>query len=526
MTPATELTDPVQIGAAVRLRATQEEAQHDKVLAPAPNQSGVPEKTIFESLSAGEDGDASLFVRLHQGRLLFDHSAGQWFIWAGHYWQPDMIDDAIASVEAVICIYRAEAKRQSWQKHKAESAGQSDKGKAHGAKEDALLKRCRDLHTIRRKQAVLTLARSGKDSLGDPGQNWDVDPWLLACPNGVLDLKTGKLRPGKPEDRIKTACPTEFKGLDATAPTWEAFLAATFQDDPELIAYMARLLGYGITGSTADHVHPILYGKGRNGKGTLLETLKHVLGDLAFKTKAETLLDQGPRASGSADSDTLALRGKRLVWASETNEGRRLNAGRLKELSGGDTLNARGVYAKHPVEFRPTHLLLLMTNEKPHAPAGDYALWQRLHLIPFSVSFVSDPDPEKANERKADPDLPEKLRREAPGILAWLVRGCLAWQNEGLNPPKVVRDATQEYRNAEDLISQFIDDYCEVGSGQEVKAGDLYTAYKSWAEENGLRAMSNVRFGKEIVERFDRYKGTNCNIYMGLSLHSGAESCL
>ena len=523
MTHAATMSDPDRIREFVQARVDEEQAGRAAQEEPRGLNGQFPGQEIMDALGHGEDGDAALFVALHQDRLLYDHSAGQWYTWAGHCWQPDLIDEAIASVEAVITEYRTEAQRQSWQKHKAESAGQSDKGKAHGAKEEALLRRCRDLHTIRRKQAVLTLARSGKDSLGDPGQSWDGDPWLLACTNGVIDLKTGKLRPGRPQDRIKAACPTEFMGLDAPAQTWEAFLAATFQDDPELMAYMGRLLGYGITGSTADHVHPILYGKGRNGKGTLLETLKHVLGDLAFKTKAETLLDQGPRASGSADSDTLALRGKRLVWASETNEGRRLNAGKLKELSGGDTLNARGVYAKYPVEFRPTHLLLLMTNEKPHAPAGDYALWQRLHLIPFNVSFVNDPDPDRPNERKADPDLPEKLRRETSGILAWLVRGCLAWQAEGLNPPQIIRDATQEYRNSEDLVSQFVNDCCEVSPTHEVKASDLYGAYKTWAEENGLRAMANQRFGKELAGRFDRYRDTRGNKYIGLYLKSGVE---
>ncbi|MBI9081856.1 MAG: hypothetical protein JEY79_19210 [Pseudodesulfovibrio sp.] len=520
MIQAPTMTDPDRIRELVQARVCQEQAAHGTAQdEPRGLKGQFSEQEIMGALSQGEDGDAALFVGLHRDRLLHDHSAGQWYGWAGHYWQPDLIDEAIASVEAVISVYRAEAQRQSWLKHKAESAGQSDRGKAHGAKEEALLRRCRDLHTIRRKQAVLILARSGKDSLGDPGRAWDADPWLVACSNGVIDLRTGKLRRGKPSDRIKTPCPTPFTGLDTPAPAWEKFLAATFQDDSELVAYMGRLLGYGITGSTRDHVHPIFYGKGRNGKGTLLETVKHVLGDLAFKTKAETLLDQGPKASGSADADTLALRGKRIVWASETNEGRRMNAGKLKELSGGDTLNARGVYARYAVEFKPTHLLLLMTNEKPHAPAGDYALWQRLHLIPFSMAFVTNPDPEKSNERKADPDLPEKLKAEASGILAWLVRGCLAWQSDGLNPPQIIRSATKEYQAGEDLVSQFTEERCTVSTLSEVSAGDLYREYRSWAEENGIRSLSNVKFAGQLQERFDRYRDKKGYVYIGLCLN-------
>lgn len=126
---------------------------------------------------------------------------------------------------------------------------------------------------------MLSLARAGNDSLGDTGQHWDSNPWLLACQNGVIDLKTGILRPGKPDDLIKTACPIKFTGLDAPALVWKKFLSSTFEENEALISYMARILGYGVTGLTTHHIHPILYGKGRNGKGVLLETIM-ILGDV------------------------------------------------------------------------------------------------------------------------------------------------------------------------------------------------------------------------------------------------------
>ena len=152
---------------------------------------------------------------------------------------------------------------------------------------------------------------------------------LLGCSNGVIDLTSGEHRPGRPTDYIKTFAPTPWLGLDAPAPLWAQFLAEIFAGDQELISYIQRLLGYGITGKTTEHILPIFYGPhGRNGKGTLLETVGRVLGEIAGPIEAEMLLLQThPRQGGAPTSDIMALRGRRLVWASETGEGRHLDGG-------------------------------------------------------------------------------------------------------------------------------------------------------------------------------------------------------
>ncbi len=204
------------------------------------------------------------------------------------------------------------------------------------------------------------------------------------------------------------------------------------------------------------------------------------------------------------------------MWASETSEGRRLNTSKLKELVGGDTLNARGTYAKRHVEFEPSHTLFLLTNSKPHAPANDYALWQRIHLVPFTLSFVDQP--KKQNERKADKNLLEKLKNEASGILPWLVRGSLLYQKEGLNPPELVQAATEEYRKDEDMIGHFLDDYCITSPHAQVRASEIYSAYKSWCDEVGHKAMSGTRFGKDMKDRFDCDDSGRHRYYLGIGL--------
>ena len=314
---------------------------------------------------------------------------------------------------------------------------------------------------------------------------------------GLLILTTGECRSGKQSDYIKTVAPTRWTGIDAEAKAWEKFLFEIFQEDTELTAYIQRLFGYSITGKTTEHILPILWGQGRNGKGTLLEILQYVLGPLAGPIQSEMLLDQGRlKNSSSPTADIMALRGKRLVWGSETEEGRRLNDGKVKWLVGGDTLVGRPPFGKRQITFKPTHTLFLLTNHKPHIASDNYALWQRVHLIPFTLSFVDEPVAD--NERKRDPELAVKLKAEASGILAWLVRGCLEWQRLGLKPPEIVRQATKEYRQDEDLVGHFIDDACISGKDAEVQAGKLYKAYMEWCKENGHKPINGMRFGKAI----------------------------
>jgi putative DNA primase/helicase len=347
---------------------------------------------IVKALDKNADGDASLFIQLYKDQFAFDCASKRWYVWAGHSWREDFTGEALQAVTNVVEIYEIETRRQAWLRMKAAKEMDKEAAVVHRGLENNLIKRIRLLQTLPRKQDVLVLARSGKDTLGITGNEWDRNPWILVVSNGVIDLKTGELRPGIPSEFIKTASLTQWRGINEPCPVWEQFISDIFGTHEELAAFVQRLLGYGITGLNILHVFPILYGMGRNGKGTLLETLRCVLGEYAMKTESELLLEQKySRQAGAPNSAVLSLRGRRIVWASEISDGRKLNTGKVKELVGGDTLNARGVWGKNHVQFEPSHVLLLLTNEKPSAPASDYALWKRIYLIPFTQSFVDDP---------------------------------------------------------------------------------------------------------------------------------------
>ena len=478
----------------------------------------------------GQRGCAELFAELYKGQLCYDHTDAAWYEFSGHCWalekKGNRLNQATDKVqelfqqaekdldgEIVLLGQKLKLAEDSNCEEIKQSVGTAQRQQA------TLNKLIHNLNTLAYRKQVVEFAAQGEGSLGIAGDEWDLKPWMLPCANGVLDLSSGRLRKGRPEDYLRAACPCSFSP-DAKAPRWEQALQEIFAGDEELICFVQRVLGMAIVGSAIEHKLIVLCGAGRNGKDTILETLAHVLGPaLAGAVQSELLLDQGrSRSSAGPSADIMRLRGLRLAWASETNEGRRLDAGKIKLLTGGGHLVGRVPYARYEVSFPQSHTLFLLTNSKPHAPADDYALWKRLILIPFTQSFVEDP--QQPHEHKADQSLPDKLKKEAEGILAWLVRGCVEWQTQGLDPPAVVQQAVQDYRKEEDIILQFIEEACFQSPDAMAPAQKLYDHYREWMNKNGLKPMSGQKFGRKMGERFNKERINSIHNYMCLGILS------
>lgn len=314
----------------------------------------------------------------------------------------------------------------------------------------------------------------------------DSNPWALNCLNGTLDLHTGRLGSHSPADLITRLAPVEYDPA-AECPRFKQFLKETLVDDA-VISFVKRYAGYTLTGITRERLFSILYGFGKNGKTTLVELLQDAMGDYATNTDTETILAKKYQGVGN---DVAALKGARFVSAAEVEKGRRLAESKVKQLTGSDTVTARFLFGE-PFNFRPEFKLWLSTNNKPVVQGTDDAIWDRIRLIPFTQRFEGS---------KADPKLPEKLREELPGILAWMVEGCLEWQEHGLGEPKSVKDATAQYRQEMDTLAAFLEDRCVVRKDLVAPATPLYKQYRLWCDDAGEKPDTQKTFGMRLRER-------------------------
>jgi len=505
----------------------------------------VPETEIavvLECLHDGEEGDARLYAHLFRGQCIYDHTEKIWYEWRGHYWQPDETKHALLMASNHLASqYMAASATLSEEAAQAEKQVDLDLLKRSKADDprlqryewlkattSALIDRAKALKTLRRAQAILTYAQA---YLSITSREWDTNPWLLGAPDSVLDLKTGQRRDGRPEDYIRTIIPTSWKGLQEPAPRFEQYLHEIFADRAdverrELITFMQRALGYGITGNVNEHVFLMLYGEeGRNGKDTLMTRLQRVLGNTVGAVSNDVIIANTSKllTPGAAKPHLCALQGRRIVWASETSKGARFDVGQVKFLTGGGDIPARQLYGRD-YTFVPSHLLILLTNHKPHADAQDSAFWDRLCPIIFNVRFVDTPT--QPNERQKDRSLGERLDAEASGILAWLVRGCLDWQQHGLTLPASVLTARSEYRGEEDTLGQFLTECCVLHEQNSVKASRLYERYKEWALENGLKAMNGNAFGLEMKKVFEQKRKADGVCYVGIGLSENGDPAM
>lgn len=493
-------------------------------------------KFVDDCLQTNELGDGLLFSALYRNKHAFVGQAGEWMSWAGHHWKYDIVTTAhaaLADVEGVVEEYNdrlTEALKQL-----GEAAMNEDKA-AHKRAEkrvETIRKRINRLRTEGGRQRCIGFAKTNRElPLAIAGDELDRHPWLLPFANGVVDLRTGQLTPGRSSDYLMRASPVEWKGIDTPCPNWERFVLQIMNDAPEMVAFLQRTFGYGLTGFVNEQKFVVLYGRGRNGKGIFSEIIQHGLGgasdsfgSLAGPIQSEMLLEQGKnRNSAGPSPDIMTLRGLRIAFASETDEGQRFSPSRVKWFTGDDTLTGRYPHDKRNINFQPTHLLVLLTNHKPHAPAHDFAFWERVLLVEFPLSFV-DRAPQAENERPVDKTLKHKLLEELPGIMAWLVRGCMAWQKEGLAPPAKVVDATAEYRKDEDMLAEFIEDCCEPFSDgspdtSRTQSKEMYDAFLWWHRANigGKKEMSHNTFGKLFQEKYRREKKGGKTWYYGVRI--------
>jgi putative DNA primase/helicase len=318
---------------------------------------------------------------------------------------------------------------------------------------------------------------------------FDHDQMLVCAENAVIDLRTGRAIPADRGQLITKQIGTAYDP-QAECPLWLEFLDTVTGGDRELIDFLQSAIGYTLTGKTTEQCLFFLHGKGQNGKGVFTATIESLLGDYS-QTAPESLFVVN-RNSGGIPNDLARLVGCRLSVAAELDEGASFAESRLKSLTGSDTITARFLHKEY-FDFAPTHKFWISGNHKPAIKGTDKGIWRRIRLIPFTVTIP---------EEKKDKRLSEKLKAEMPGILNWAIEGCLRWQSDGLRVPSVVRSATDDYRAAEDVVGQYIDEATRP-DGETSKA-DLYAHFLTWEMKNGIKSkMTSRKFNERISERGD-----------------------
>ena len=432
--------------------------------------------------------------RLHDDNgenLKFVHEVKAWLRWMTNSWRWDTDGAAVRSMAAQLhrTIYAEGLGFPNDAEHFAKWARKSSERKTIAA-------------------AVNLLSDFGQVRL--PMAHVDADEFLVGFDHArqVINLITGTARGAMPADFITKSLIPESIGSASRAIRWRQFLLEIFDEDQELIDWLQRFCGYLLTGSTQEHIFLFLFGHGANGKSVFLELLKYIMGDYARAIASETL-SESKRKAGGASPDLADLVGARLVLCTETEDNTGLAESLVKGMVSGDSMTARKLYSD-PFQFMPVLKLIMAGNHRPIVRGNDHGIWRRVRLVPFNRTFTTD---------ERDPKLLAKLKAEAPHVLAWMVDGCVAWQQRGLSDtPKKIRLATDDYQADQDLTGSWLSECTERSPHGETASRELYDNYKVWSVDNGHRPVSNAVLGRRLSERGYVPRKSNSNrFWCGLS---------
>lgn len=458
-------------------------------------------------------GDAKLYARLNRGMVVYVRYWERFLVWAGHHWEDDHYGIAFQRIESVVKLYERVA---TLKKNELEdkSLSSEEKRMVEGLV-NQLDRRIKQLRSKQGQENLLTQITRIPYPLVVLPDEIDKKYFSLACPNGVVDLKTGIFRPGVPDDYILNYCATQFAPelmeVAEPCPETSRFLLSSMNGDQELVDFIWRILGYGLIRERSDHKFIVFWGAhGRNGKDTLIKLVTKVLGkNLSGDVPVEVFLQTGQARNSAAPSpDILALKGMCLAWINEAEDGQKFAMARLKKLTGGGEISGRGLQDKKATTFEQTHLPIMTTNELPRSKSEDSAFWARMIIVKWELSFVDDP--KEDYERPADKHLDAKVQEEAQGVLAMMVRGAIDYLKNGLQIPEKVKAWTTEQRDSLDDIAEFLEECCIMEEKRElpaayslrIKASDLRDCWNIWYAEN--RDRKHIPGGRTLSLKLDQ----------------------
>lgn len=355
------------------------------------------------------------------------------------------------------------------------------------------------------------MVEQARDAVLAHPNDFDIDPWLVNAQDVTIDLRTGTTHEHNPDDMTAKVAGTSYYG-ESNGQRFMQFIDDVTGGDKELARYIQKILGYGLSGVIREQHLFMPYGSGRNGKTVLYEIVAEVMGEYAAVGDPSLLVDKGYLKTKNFSLATLV--GVRTVVFAESNDGNKLNADAVKSLSGGDSVPAEAKY-QMPFSFKPQFKMHLYTNNLPVAEEVGDALWERLRVIPFNQCFIKG----RSDCHEPDTELTEKLRAEKPFILRWLVEGNKMWQEEGLEEPESVKEATKVYRADSDVLAEFIEACIAREPGSKVTSKELYSAYIAWYDGELVDQLDRKVFGKKFSEHnFKSRRSNGQTVYQDVTI--------
>ena len=432
-------------------------------------------------------GNAERLKHTFGASLHYLPELGRWMIWNGKFWQIDKTNKIFTYAKKTVRNIYNEA-HESWDPEMRRQ----------------ISKHAQSSEAEQRINALIRLAQS-EPEIPQLSDDLDQDPWLFNVLNGTINLKTGELQKHKKSDLITKISRVNFDPK-AQGPPFQTFLNTIFSEKEELISFVQKAIGYALTGDISAQALFFLYGLGANGKSTLINLIMKLMGDYGQQSDFSSFI-QTP--TDRIRNDLARMRGSRFISAIEAGAGKQLDEVLVKQISGGDSISVRFLHQEF-FEFTPTFKIFLTANHRPIIRGTDYAIWRRIKMIPFNVTIP---------EKDQDQNLPAKLLEELPGILNWAIEGCIKYQDDGLDPPEAVKDATADYKMDMDILYDFLQEMCLIQPTVSINQPDLYKAYTSWSHEKQEPAIGKKAFNSIILERgYISTKSHGRRIWRGIAL--------
>lgn len=439
-----------------------------------------PSASLTEThlIEDSEDALALEFARRHEPHLRYTHGM-DWLYFNGANWGPDR-----------------SMRRYDYARHlcRSAAAGHDDKDG-------------RKIAAASTVNAVVSLARSDQRLIVN-AETWDSDPGIINTPAGIVELLTGTIKPTSHTDYV--TCMTAVPPLNQHAPVWARFLQSVFENDEDVINFIQALLGYCLTGFTREQKLFFFFGKGSNGKSTLLDLVEWLMGDYSLKLPASVLMQS---RNSSHPTELAQLQGRRLATSSEIEDGQYWAESRIKELTGDEMLSARFMRQDF-FQFRQTQKHFICGNYRPRLKGGDSAMQRRMILVPFEACF---------NGKAQDQQLPDKLKQEGPAILHWMIQGAVRWADKGLVIPEKIRAASAEYMHTMDDLGEWVEDCCDMGDELTESNKHLFASFTAWKQDRAEKVPSISTWGERMRQQLhlEGYRTKHERGFKGISLRFG-----